>query len=181
MCLKVSPVRNYRTTGKNEGVSNGMSRNNRDLASGRNYVWRLLKFRQRSESEIRDKLKARKYDAQIIAGLVTYFKDSGDINDREFARAWIDERCLRPMGLKQIRLELKQKGVDEEIIKELLSEKKRTLNEAEIVQELVSKRFDKLKEKKGHLQRTKARIYGYLVRRGFSGGVVYEAVEKTVA
>ena len=86
-----------------------------DFIRGRNYVWRLIKFRPRSEKEIRDRLKLRNYPQRLIEGLVSYFKKTGLIDDKEFARSWINYRLLKPVGIRAIEAELKQKGVSSEV------------------------------------------------------------------
>lgn len=151
---------------------------NKDVNSGRNYVFRLIKFRMRSELEIRNKLRSKHYDTAIIEELISYFKDLGYINDREFARSWISNRLNKPLGLKVIRWELKEKGLDQDIIDELLHEKKSTLNESAMVEELARRQLDRLKRKKEPADKIKQKLYYYLARRGFSGDTVMEIVNR---
>ena len=148
------------------------------IAGGRRYILSLLKLRQRSEKEIRDKLKARNYSPELITGLVDYFKGLGYINDREFAAAWINSRLTKPLGFKAIEIELRQKGICDEIIAEFIREKKASVSEAGIVKELVIKRWNKLQEKKEPLVKARVKLYAYLLRRGFESEIVSEAVNE---
>lgn len=150
----------------------------RDLSSGRNYVLRLIKFRIRSEKELRDKLKAKQYDGPTTEELIAYFKRLGYVNDREFARSWISYRLSKPLALRAIEAELRQKGIGREIIDELISEKKSTLNEFEIARELAKARLEKLKMRKGQADKTKQKLYYYLSRRGFSSDIVSEVINQ---
>lgn len=156
-----------------------MARSN-ELASGRNYIFRLIKFRLRSEKEIRDKLKGKRYDIRISEELIAYFKRLGYINDREFARMWMNDRLSKPLGLKVIQWELKEKGVDSEIIDELLREKKSAFNEAAMVKELALRRLDKLKRKNEPVNKIRQKLYAYLARRGFSGDVISEVINQSI-
>lgn len=152
----------------------------KDLAGARNYIWRLIRFRQRSEQEIRDRLKTKEYEPKIIEDAVSDFKALGYINDKEFARSWMESRLAKPLGLRVIRLELKKKGIAEEIINGFLSEKKQTWDESAIVEKLAEKYFNTLKKKKGLAQRIKPKLYGYLIRRGFSPDIVTEAISRII-
>lgn len=144
----------------------------KDFVRGSNYVRGLLRLRPRSEKEIRDKLKVKKYESKALEELVAYFKNLNYINDREFAKAWLESRLRKPLGFKAIRAELIQKGVDSEIIEELLSQKSRNFNEAMVVQELAEKRFNKLRGKQDSAEKIKDKLYGYLLRRGFSNDII---------
>lgn len=150
----------------------------KDLSSGRNYLLRLIKFRIRSEKELRDKLRAKQYDGPIVEELIAYFKRLGYCDDREFARSWINNRLAKPLALRAIEVELKQKGIGREIISELISEKKGTLNEFDIARELAKTRLEKLKAGKEKSDKIKQKLYYYLSRRGFSGDIVGEVINQ---
>lgn len=150
----------------------------KDLSSGRNYVLRLIKLRIRSEKELRDKLKAKQYDGPAIEELIAYFKRLGYVNDREFAHSWINYRLSKPLALRAIEIELKQKGISRDTINELISEKKNTLNEFDIARELAKTRLEKLKGKKDKEDKIKQKLYYYLARRGFSNDIVSEVINQ---
>lgn len=150
----------------------------RDLNSGRNYLFRLIKFRIRSEKELKDKLKAKLYDGPTIEELIAYFKRLGYVNDKEFARSWIDYRLSKPLALRAIEMELKQKGIGREIINELISEKKGTLNEFEIARELAKTRLEKIRCRKDKDDKIRQKLYCYLSRRGFSSDIVSEVINQ---
>ncbi|OGX24235.1 MAG: hypothetical protein A3J51_01550 [Omnitrophica WOR_2 bacterium RIFCSPHIGHO2_02_FULL_45_21] len=151
---------------------------NKEETRARNYVWRLIKGRLRSEEEIRQKLNLKKYAPPVIAKTVSYFKGLDYINDLEFARRWVNSRLRKPLGLKAIAIELKQKGVSKEIIDELIEQKKRVVDERRVVQELAEEYFDKLRGKKERPEKLKAKLYGYLLRRGFSTEVISDAINR---
>lgn len=150
----------------------------KDLNSGRNYLFRLIKFRMRSEKELRDKLKNKHYEPSTIEELISYFKGLGYCDDGEFARSWINYRLSKPLGLRAIEVELRQKGIGREIINELISEKKSILNELDIARELAKARLEKLKGKKDKDDKIKQKLYHYLSRRGFSGDIVGEVINQ---
>ncbi len=150
----------------------------KDFARARNYLWQLLRFRQRSEKEIYDRLKNKEYEPKVIDEAVSYFKDLGYINDKEFAKNWIENRLSKPLGLRVIRRELKNKGIHEETITQFLDEKRQAWNERGIVEELAGKYLSKVKEKNELLQEVKPKLYAYLIRRGFSPDIVSEVISR---
>ena len=150
---------------------------NRDLPAGRNYVWRLLKLRLRTEFEIRDKLKFKNFSAALIDELIAYFKEKGHINDRKFANFWIEGRLNKPLGFKAIERELESKGLSIELVQELISLKKKEVDEVSLARELTQRQFNKLKERKEPAEKIKPKLYGYLTRRGFSRETITQVID----
>ena len=147
------------------------------LSKARTAVFRLLKIRIRSEKEIAEKLKTKKFDNTIIKETIRYFKDIELIDDRVFAKAWIRSRLNKPFGLGKIKNELKAKGIAEDILQEELETiKADDYQEAEIVLKAAQRRatiyrnVDPLK--------LKQRLFGYLARRGFSSESIYKALKR---
>jgi len=143
----------------------------------KNYAFLLLKYRLRSESEIRQRLRRRKFKEEIIKKTLSYLKEKDLINDRLFAKTWSESRIKRPLGLRRIRQELRLKGVDRQIIDEELLNLKNDYAEAEIVKEIAKERLKRLRDIDP--KKAKARIYGYLLRRGFSPEVIIDIIKET--
>lgn len=151
--------------------STGFSTN---FTQARNYAFYLLKFTNRSQQEIRERLTKKKYSQSIIAQTIQYLEDIHCIDDRQFAREWIKARLHKPFGLKRISFELHQKGIDNTIIREELSNAKANFPEEEIAIALSKKIASKYKGLKR--DRLKPRVFGYLSRRGFSSEVIEKAI-----
>jgi regulatory protein len=144
------------------------------VAKARAYALALIKFRVRSEKEVRDKLKTREIDPDVIDQVVAPLKKSRLIDDALFARLWVESRIKRPMGVARLRLELERKGLDKKIIDDAISAAQENYDEALIVRALAKDRASRMKDLAP--DNIRARIYGYLVRRGFSKGRVLEAL-----
>ncbi|MBU4333274.1 MAG: recombination regulator RecX, partial [Candidatus Omnitrophica bacterium] len=140
------------------------------LFKAKNIVYQLLNFRERSEKEIRDKLNTKGISGNIIGNCINYFKDLDLINDRQFAKKWINYRLNKPFGISRIRMELKQKGVKSDILEEELAHSQDNFDELSIVIELAQRRLEKYKNIDD--QKARQRLYGYLTRRGFSGNSI---------
>lgn len=147
-----------------------------ESARARNYVWRLIRERLRSEQEVKQKLNFKKYAPPVIVKTVSYFKDLGYINDVEFANRWVNSRLHKPLGLTAIAIELRQKGISKGIIDQLIKEKRRSVDERAVVQELAKKYLNKSRKRKERPEKIRPKLYGYLARRGFSTEVISDAI-----
>ena len=154
-----------------------MSNKNTDvLRKARDYAFLLLKFRLRSEKEIYQRLKNKKFDEGIVRETITFLKDKNFINDDEFARAWMESRIKKPLGLIRIKRELRLKGIDNGIIEKQIKEITQDYSEEEIVSKITQDKFRKLKNIEP--VKAKRRIYAYLLRRGFSPEAVIDAINQ---
>lgn len=134
----------------------------------------MLKFRLRSEREIYERLKRKRFEEETIKETLLFLKDKEFINDELFAKSWIESRLRKPLGLRRIKQELTLKGINKEIIDGQLSIIRDDYPEEEIVAKIAKEKLGKLKGIDP--QKAKKRVYSYLLRRGFSPEMVYEAM-----
>jgi regulatory protein len=96
------------------------------------------------------------------------------LNDKAFARDYIMDRVrFRPRGKFLLRRELFLKGIDKEIVENIINETE--IDEAKMAEELIvrqSKRLEKLPP-----QKCREKIYRYLASRGFSQDSIYKTIE----
>ena len=151
-----------------------MISNKETLLKAREYAFLLLKFRLRSENELYQRLKQKKFSEEIILDTLKFLKEKKFLDDSLFAKGWINSRIKKPYGLRRIVQELKLKGIDKGIIEEELGEVKKNYSEEEIVQNIIEDRLGKLKNIEP--QTARKRVYGYLVRRGFSPDIIIDKI-----
>ena len=148
-------------------------------ARAKNNAYALLRQRPRSVYEIRNRLKLKGYDDDIIEDIVASLERSGDLDDGKFAKIWVESRMhMNPAGDVVLKHELKGKGVSDSIIEAVLTEKSEKYDEYEIALSMAKDRFERLKK----LDRRKAtkRIYDFLLRRGFKYDNIRRVVENLV-
>ncbi|OGX54682.1 MAG: hypothetical protein A2267_09515 [Omnitrophica WOR_2 bacterium RIFOXYA12_FULL_38_10] len=148
----------------------------KELFKAKNTVYQLLNLRERSEKEIRDKLKTKGVSDSTAEACIKYFKDLALINDRQFTKKWINYRLNKPFGISRIIMELKQKGIKADIIEEELTESQKSFDELSTVIELAQRRLQKYKNIDD--QKAQQRLYGYLTRRGFSGNSIRKTLKE---
>ena len=148
---------------------------NSSLAA-RTYAFLLLKYRQRSEKEISDRLKKKKFSPELVKETIDFLREKKFVDDAAFCQAWIRERLTRSIGPRRLFQELKLKGIDKRIIESNLAEVKESYNEDQAARELAQRRLASLKDLDP--QTARRRIYGYLLRRGFSPEVVIDTLNQ---
>jgi regulatory protein len=134
----------------------------------------LLQKRSYTEKQLRDKLKEGFYPERIMDEAIEYVKSFRYVDDYQYAVDYItcyDARKSR----KKLEMELLAKGVSKTVMTEAFREwenKGGTQDEIAMIQELLEKKHFNpecdMKEKN--------RIYGFLLRRGFSVDKVQEAM-----
>ena len=147
-----------------------MNSRSEDFEKAKNYAFLLLKFRLRSVNELVERLKRKGFTEERSREVVSFLEEKKFVDDKLFAKSWINARLKRPFGLRRIRLELKAKGVNKEVVEEEIGNISEDYTETEIVADLIKVKLKRLKGIEPVV--AKRRIYGYLVRRGFSPEIV---------
>ncbi|MFQ6101951.1 MAG: RecX family transcriptional regulator [Anaerolineae bacterium] len=133
----------------------------------------FLSYRPRSEAEVRRNLHKKNLDDEVIETVVERLTRAGLLNDREFARYWVENRLqFKPRGAQALRHELWEKGVPVSIIAEALED----LDEEAIARKVAEAGARRL----GHLEPRdfRRKLRAYLARRGFSYAVIESLVEE---
>lgn len=129
----------------------------------------LIARRPRSEGEIRDYLRRKKYQDEEIKKIVNVLNKKGYINDEDFARRWVENRrLLKPISKRRLRLELKQKKVSEDIISSVLEQDE--TDESQVLKELIAK-----KRRQSRYQDDQ-KLMQFLIRQGFD----YSDIKSTI-
>lgn len=133
---------------------------------------RYLGYKMRTKREVAEKLKDSGYSKSICERVLQSLEKYDYINDDIYCKKYIKETLrLRPKGKFLIRQELKLKGIDEEIVDKAIENAE--IDESEIAKNLLMKKYEDF----AHMDNKElSRVYGFLQRRGFSYGVIKEAV-----
>lgn len=136
----------------------------------------FLKFRDRSEKEIRDHFKSFQ-DQDLIEKLVAKLKEQGFINDLKFANLWIESRQRSKFKSKlALELELKQKGISEEIIEEAFSLQSSDIRQEDLAMQALEKKM-RIWKNLTKLE-FKQKAYRYLGAKGFPYEIISSVIEK---
>ncbi len=139
--------------------------------------FRLLGIRQRSQKELEEKLKEKGVEAKIIKETIKRLKELGYLDDKKFAKIWLESRKLSHKGKYIVERELKQKGVAEKTIKKIVSQYT-PKEEFKIALELAKKKIKNLQKESQHPSLLKQKIARFLLNRGFSWQVIGDILSK---
>ncbi|MEK7502329.1 MAG: regulatory protein RecX [Patescibacteria group bacterium] len=138
-----------------------------------NKALRFLSFRPRSEYEVKQNLSKKKASENIISKVVSRLKKNNFLNDEEFVKWWIEQRTrFKPRSVRLIKIELKQKGIDKDLIDQIIDDLSLTIDDLSSAKKLMEKRARKYK---GLPREEKfQKIARYLSSKGFSYDIIKE-------
>ena len=132
---------------------------------------RLLSYRPRSETELRQRLARRGAPPALIDSTIQRLRELGLVDDAAFARSWVESReRASPRGQRLLRQELRAKGVNSDALREVVE----GVDDAEAALRASARRAASLS---GLPQEEfRRRLGDFLRRRGFD----YETIRLTV-
>jgi regulatory protein len=135
---------------------------------------RALEQRMQTSRELRTRLLRKGFDSEAIDGALAKLVDYGYLNDERFAELWIENRLAhRPRGKRMLEQELRQKGVDRQIVDETVAAME--IDDRSAALELAQKRLRSVQGLPADEQRKK--LTGILARKGFDFGVIRATLE----
>ena len=150
----------------------------RMTALAKNMVLRKLTRAPQTRQQLADHLLERGITEEIVDEVLGRMSDVGLINDAEYAAMFVrSKRASRGLAPRVLAQELRQRGVDAEIIEAELSGITPS-DDRELAASLVAKklgataRFDK--------ETRTRRLTSMLVRKGFSSGLAFEVVREAL-
>ena len=113
---------------------------------------------------------SQRFDREIIEGVILRLREGQMVDDTAFALYWIEEReYFSPRGKRLLKVELTRKGIDSEVIDEVLD----GIDDNEYAYRAAQKKGRSLI--KEDCETFKRKLGSFLIRRGFG----YETVNST--
>jgi regulatory protein len=133
---------------------------------------RLIQYRPRSESEIRQLLRRHATPEESAEAVIERLKQSGLINDAGFAQTWVENRSdMRPRSRRALAYELSRRGIEAQVIEQSLT----GIDDDDMAYQAALRPARKHKDLEWNDFRQK--MYRYLAQRGFN----YEASAQAIA
>ena len=107
-----------------------------------NVALRALGGRAHSSGELREKLRRRAENNEDVDAVLAKLKDSGYLNDRQFAESYAAAR-LQNQGLGKIRVlrDLRQRRVAPKLAEQVTERTYEKTNEADLIEEFLRRKF----------------------------------------
>ena len=163
--------------GLREGVALGLEELDGARAAGEralamNRALHFLGYRARSRREVHDRLRRYGYGEETVEGVVGRLEDLGYLDDEEFARTATREKARR-YGPRRVSADLRRSGVDAELAQNVVDEEFAGRSELEEARSAAARRYNR-----GGSDAEARRVYGFLVRRGYSSEVCAEVARE---
>lgn len=132
------------------------------LKRGKARALHLLESMDRTEEQMRRKLKEGGYPSKIIEQILDYVKDYHYVDDSRYASGYLRVKGTTK-SIRQMRCELQQKGVSSEVIQEVL-EQEESIDESAAIRRWIEKKQIDLEQIS---QEQLWKFYQFLLRKGF--------------
>lgn len=127
-------------------------------------------YKKRTENEVRKKCATLNYENDYIDEILDYLKDAGYVNDEIYIKKYIEEIIkLKHMSAAQIRNDLVRRGIDSNLIENIINDDVINDFELESAQYLVNKKYKSGDEIE--------KIKRFLLNKGYSYSNVSKAID----
>lgn len=150
-----------------------MNKNVGALRSTREQALCLLEYADRTEQQLRQKLKEKDCPEDEIEETISFLKEYRYIDDAEYAKRYV-RACSYRKSVRQIRADLEQKGIGREEVTRALQEN--PVEEEKQIQQLLKKRGYCPGERMEDTSYRK--MMGALARKGFSYDIIHRVMDR---
>ena len=139
-----------------------------------------LAGRDRTVTELRRRLSARRLPQPIIATVLERLREKGLLDDRRYAREYVrTQGTRRGLGPVALRAKLAQLGMASSVVDEALSQELPDGRQESIAETLARKRLSRLRS--ADPADVRPRLYQFILRRGFDPDLAARVVDGVLA
>ena len=143
-------------------------------SEARNIVLNQLNFMPRSRKELETTLIKRHVEPDVAKAVLDRFEEIGMVDDAAFAELLIRSRCnTKRVSRSVLRQQLRQKGVDQEIIEDALMVITDG-DELRMATELVERKARAMSRLEPEVR--KRRLFGLLARKGYNTSIALRVI-----
>jgi regulatory protein len=143
-------------------------------SEARNIVLNQLNFMPRSRKELETTLAKRHIEPDVAKSVLDRFVEIGMVDDVAFAELLIRSRCnTKRVSRSVLRQQLRQKGVDQEIIEAALTVIS-DADELRMATELVERKARAMSRLEPEVR--KRRLFGLLARKGYNTSIALRVI-----
>ena len=133
-----------------------------------------ISFCLRTEAQVRAKLETDGFSRRVIDKAIKELSSLGYLNDKLYAQKYLYDRSkLKPKSKRMLKKELKEKGICENIIDEVLEDW--NVDDNIVAERLIRKKFGKYDLSSDKIMR---KAYLFLRHRGYSDEVIGDVIRK---
>jgi regulatory protein len=133
----------------------------------------VLGYRARAKKELGERLLRAGYAGETVGEVLARLEELGYLDDGEFARD-LARAEARKYGPRRIHQDLRRAGVDDEVAQGVVEEEFAGRSEYRTALEIARRRYNTGEDSDAQARR----VYGFLMRRGYSAGVCAEVARE---
>lgn len=142
----------------------------------RNILLAQLSRSMKTRCQLEKVLLRKECDPELFEPILNRYEEAELINDRAYAAAFVSMRLqTKGLAVSALRRELKMRGIDDQIILEVLSDITME-DQLDRATELAAKRLRGMSSLDPRV--ASRRVFGFLQRRGYSGTVASDAIRR---
>jgi regulatory protein len=144
-------------------------------SQARNIVLNQLNFMPRSRKELETALAKRHIEPDVAKSVLDRFEEIGMVDDAAYAELLVRSRCnTKRVSRSVLRQQLRQKGVNQEIIEEALLVVS-DADELRMATELVERKARAMSRLEPEVR--KRRLFGLLARKGYNTSIALRVIQ----
>ncbi len=132
-----------------------------------------LGYRARTKYELRERLLQAGYAGETVGEVLARLEELGYLDDEGFARDLVHAEA-RKYGPRRIHQDLRRAGVDEGVARRTVEEEFARRSEYQTALQIARRRYNTGEDSDAQARR----VYGFLMRRGYSAGVCAEVAHE---
>jgi len=137
------------------------------IKAAKNKALNIIERSQKTEKEMRDKLRRSGYFDEVIERTISFLKEYNFIDDKNYAASFVMFNSKRK-SKRQMQFELKKKGIANYLIDEVFTD-----YDDEIEEEIIDKYLEKNRLEDGSIPKEKYnKIAANLYRKGFKNSTI---------
>ena len=134
-------------------------------------AYNLISYRGRSQKELNDRLGRKGYGETVITAVIDRLVQLKLVDDEDFTRSWVSQTKSATRSRRRLQQELRQKGVEPELVKTQMDEIGEGHDE-EAIKTLIERRLNK------NTAPDRRKLVAYLTRQGFAVGLVLQMINE---
>ena len=146
-----------------------------DYLRARDTSFRFLEKTMKTEKQVRDRLLEKEFEPSTIDRVIVLLEEYNLLDDRHYVELFLKEK-LRSRGIKKVTYELYNKGINKEMLEEILEDFDTGSLEKESCQKLAEKKFSEIKKKEEDRYKQKSKLYAFLAGKGYG----YEMINAVI-
>ena len=146
-----------------------------EFIKGREAALRYIERSFKTVREVEDKLRDKDFTEETIIRVIHLLHEYKLLDDFKYAETFMKEK-LRTRGIKKVRFELINKGIDKSVMDSVVEAMSTAEVEEDSCLKLAEKKYDQLKKRESDTYKLKSKLYTFLSGKGYD----YELISSTI-